>query len=190
MGRDMIEPHNEREAAVDDLSDALLLHGVYEGFPEKRGPLAADLVAHGWTPADVALMARATSSAERPTAALAEALRDRGRAEERLSDLRRAADLRKQAQKAEPGVAERKTGPMTSGLTQSWDRIDRRRAVRAFLRDGKPEADVAEWTGASLSEVKEVAAELAAERPSPRAPEPRETHRERVERFRREHGSK
>jgi len=90
-----IEPERGPEAAVDDVDDALLVHGVHEGFPEHRRPLAVQLANNGWMPEDITLLARSIRGAADPTAALVGVLRDRVKAEARLVDLRRAEQLRK-----------------------------------------------------------------------------------------------
>lgn len=146
-------------SAIDDMDDALLLYDVHAAFALNRRKLAATLVSEAVTPDDVALIAdqitRSTDAqANRPAIILA-VLADPAARADRITQLRRQAELRAAA-KAEPRFGDKPAAiaPLPGEDAKKWayDRncriaycrvvADRRSAAEVATELGVPAADL------------------------------------------------
>jgi hypothetical protein len=140
---------------LDEIADLLGVYRVHEGFPVERRKLAGDLLASSLTIQDIEMLGDhvAQTADGNRGAILAAILQDPDKREQRLQDLRRCAQLRRE--RARPfGDAPARIGPLPEEDPAEWARD--RQARIAWCRvgaDRRPRAEVAAELGVSLRDL-------------------------------------
>ena len=179
----------ERDTREIEVEHALIEADLFDGYPEARAKMAASLVMQGLNAAHVTQLAtwgKKTFTRTAYAKSLAKTLSDPKRTNQVLADLKRVASIRKP--QAAPGESERQS-PVEPA---EWDERDKARRMAALVdSDRKSMSDAARVLGISLSEAPpllEQGRAMRSEVSRDTTPDkPEESHKDRVDRFRRVH---
>lgn len=118
------------DLSLESIEDALVLAGLFEGYPSQRRGLASTLLSRGVVAEDVQKLGNWSQRAftkTRQLAGLRNVLEDVGRCREVLADLTRMADRKQEVSMATKFAPP--TGDIPPADREAWDETDRALAL-------------------------------------------------------------